>query len=199
MKRRSPWLAFSACLLAGMGSFGANAKEAITSYFAPNKAYSVQIHCNAETDLFRAELIRTKKRKLLTSISEGSSRGDSLAVWSPNSRRVAIYCDQRRGGSITAYEVTGTSAVGLTMPEIDAPIEKDANKKVWRWSYIAEIPIRWQKNGDLILKCEGRFQDGNDSAKGVFFDFEYLVRVAFDKEHVGSVTSCQRKELKFVG
>ena len=182
MKRRSPWLAFSACLLAGMGSLGANAKEAITSYFAPNRAYSVQIHRNAETDLFRAELIRTKKRKVLTSLSDGSPRGDSLAVWSPDSRRVAIYCDQRRGGSTTTYEVSGTSTVGLTMPEIAVLVEKDANKKVWRWSYNAEIPIRWDKNGDLILKSKGRFQDGNDPAKGVFFDFEYLVRVAFDTD-----------------
>jgi hypothetical protein len=124
--------------------------------------------------------VRTKKT-VVDLETYGSYTKEARLVWSKDSKRVAHFGPDRRGGTTTVYFRNGSDFKEIPLPQIpdcDAPAKQDGDEYLKTIEYSAE-PERWLKSGALLLAVHEEWtRNGGDFPEG-----SETVTIAFNAEH----------------
>jgi hypothetical protein len=139
--------------------------------------------------------VRTKK-KVMDLETYGSYTKEAQLVWSKDSKRVAHFEPDRRGGMTHIYFRSGSKFQEVQfpyadIPECDAPAKQDGDEYLKTLEY-SVAPVRWLKSGALVLAVFNQWlmKSGNSP------ECSETVTIAFDANRKASVESVKDKKLE---
>ena len=115
-------------------------------------------------------------------------------VWSKDSRRVAYFEPDRRGGWTTVYFRKTSEFEEVSLPDFPAcegkPSEKDSGDKYLKTVEATTRPVKWLPSADLVLDqhSESEMESGATWACG------QTITIAFGSDHKASVKSAKQND-----
>ncbi len=119
------------------------------------------------------DLIEKDSEKVLLRVGEseeGTNRLSSEALWTPDSKRVALWVSiYRRSAELSVYFREGDTFREIKLPALPAAKlpKKLENDKKHFWHVAASdwaTPVEWLKDGSLVVKSESVIDGGGNTA-----------------------------------
>jgi hypothetical protein len=156
---------------------------------SPNGRFGLLLKRDEDSSESAMSLIEVRSRKELISLDCEREESGARLLWSPDSKRVAFYCPNKRGGHTTVYFLSGSRFTEVPLPDWGPEQFLKPNEKFAHQSNDDRSPVRWEKSGSLVLKFDWEYEvEKNDqytrTVKG-----SATVTVRFDAKNQASVQS----------
>jgi hypothetical protein len=157
-------------------SASANGGEKM-QYRSPNGKFAMRLTEDG------SELVEIKSGKTLIQLEEAGAgwAKDSKLVWSPDSKYVAHFSEDRRGGSTTIYRQSGDNFEAVQLPEFPQCEKTNVGKEF----EASTEPKRWLNENTLTLLAREAWSNEDDANQTT--ECEQLITIAFDTSGKASI------------
>ena len=165
--------AFLAFVIIVRPAFGQGASESETSIVSPSPDGRFAFVETFTPEQRTLDLINKASGKVLLRVAESDEGGNRLTtqvLWSPDSKRFALMrSTQRLSSDVAVYLRDGNTFREVKLPELPSakipPKFTKDEKHFWHWAVIDwTTPVRWQKDGSLVVEIETTMDGNNNTA-----------------------------------
>ena len=148
---------------------------------SPDGKFALRLFVDYAHGLAQTAIIKMPKHAVVRELDDKGAPyiWEQKLVWSADSRRVAFFRTNHRGGDTTVYFRTGDSFKEVELPELPSPEFSPERPEACEVLEHVDRPIRWLESGALLLYSKLEDECENKGA--------VEITIGFDKEHKPSI------------
>jgi hypothetical protein len=166
--------------------------EDIVKDKSPDGKFELQITQEAEG--WSAAIVdrKSKEHVVKLDIYQNFTKTARL-LWSKDSKRVAYFEPDRRGGGTTVYFREGSEWKEVSLPGFpsceDKSAEKNSGDKYLKYLEETTRPVKWLSSGELVLAVRHEWE----MESGATHRCGQTITIAFDANHEPSIKSVKQQ------
>ena len=146
--------------------------------------------------LQQADLVRLPSHEVV-SLSDEETFSVAL-VWSADGQSLAAQIGEKRGSTVRVFQRTQDTFTELTVPEVTLPVAQYSQvRRGSRWVFDYLKPVRWLRDGTLILNATGKIQLYHAPKLPAWLVYDYEVKLKIGKDAQVNLGSIRKHSVKY--